>query len=86
MQRIIRSVKDARGNIIQKQPPGGLGRLKCPKCQHGVCVAKTYPNGKRVQSCQSCGASYVTGAMDRPHVPVPGSMLKPRVAAPTRRR
>jgi hypothetical protein len=84
--RIIRSVRDARGNIIQKQPPGGAGRLKCPKCQRGVCSSKQMPNGKRIMSCTSCGASYVVGSMDRPHVAQPGSTLKPRASLPTRHR
>lgn len=85
--KIIRSVKDARGNIIQKQPPGGIGRLKCPKCQRGVTTAKVMPNGKRVLSCNSCGASYVVGSMDhKVHVPVPGSTQKPRAASPMRPR
>jgi hypothetical protein len=73
MPKIIRSVRDTRGNVIQKQPAGGAGRLKCPRCS-GNCTAQSMPNGKRVMACQKCGASYVVGAMSSVKVPQPGAV------------
>lgn len=71
--RIIRSVRDNRGNVIAKTPAGGVGRLKCPKCS-GNCTAQHMPNGKRVMKCGNCSASYVVGAMSSPKVAQPGAI------------
>lgn len=73
MQKVIRSVRDTRGNVFQKVPAGGVGRLKCPRCS-GNCTASHMPNGKRVMRCGQCGASYVTGALSSPKVAQPGAM------------
>jgi hypothetical protein len=72
--KVIRSVRDTRGNVIQKQPSGGVGQLKCPKCGLGRCTSKTMPNGRRVMQCNSCSASYVVGSMTSPRVAQPGAV------------
>jgi hypothetical protein len=70
--KTIRAVRDARGNVLQKVPAGGVGRLRCPRC-NGICTSKTMPNGKSVLTCSGpCGGSYVTGAMSAPKMPQPG--------------
>jgi hypothetical protein len=73
--RIIRSVRDARGNVFQKQPTGGAGRLRCSRCS-GVCTAQRLPNGKQVMRCGSCGASYTTTPLGGARAPVPGAVPK----------
>lgn len=69
--KIIRSVRDAKGNIIQKQPEGGVGRHRCMKCQ-GLCIPVSLPSGKQVMQCQGCGANYTTQSLDAPKAPRPG--------------
>ena len=55
--RIIRSVRDTKGNTIQKQPQNGAGRIRCMKCQQ-LCTAVLRPDGSKVIQCQGCGAQY----------------------------
>lgn len=69
--KIIRSVRDTKGNVIQKMPEGGIGQTRCPKCQM-VCTAQTLANGQAVTQCGGCGANYTSSAMDRPKAPAPG--------------
>jgi len=63
--KIIRSVRDTRGNVIQKSPDGGVGRTRCPKCQM-LCTAQRAADGKQVMQCGGCGAAYVNTSMDAP--------------------
>jgi hypothetical protein len=72
--KVIRSVRDTRGNVIQKQPTGGAGRLRCPKCK-GICTSQTMPNGKSVMRCP-LGHSYVVQALSPARVPVPGAIKR----------
>lgn len=72
--KVIRSVRDTRGNVVQKQPSGGAGRLRCPKC-HGLCTTQAMPNGKSVMRCPA-GHSYVVNALSSPKVPVPGALKR----------
>ena len=69
--KIIRSVRDAKGNLIQKQPEGGVGRHRCMKCQ-GLCIPVRLPNGTQVMQCQGCGANYVSQSLDAKKPPRPG--------------
>lgn len=55
--RIIRSVQDSQGNILDKQPDGGTGRTRCMKCQ-SLCIPQTLPDGSKVMQCQGCGGNY----------------------------
>lgn len=75
--KVIRAVRDTRGNVIQKVPAGGVGRMKCPKCSMGNCTAQNMPNGRRVMKCNNCGASYVVSPMTSPKVAQPGA-IQPR--------
>jgi hypothetical protein len=61
--KIIRSVRDTRGNVIQKQPKAGAGQQRCPKCS-GMCTAQRSADGKLVMKCGSCGASYISRGLD----------------------
>jgi hypothetical protein len=72
--KVIRAVRTSQGNVVQKMPAGGVGRLRCPRC-NGVCTATNYPNGKRVLKCGGpCGGSYVVGALSNPKMPQPGAI------------
>lgn len=71
--KIIRSVRDARGNTFQKQPQGGVGRTRCPKCSN-LCIAQRMPDGKEVMACQGCGANYVSQSMDAQVKPGPNAL------------
>lgn len=73
--KIIRSVKDTRGNIIRKQPAAGIGQLRCSKCQN-MCTTKRLPGGKVVMQCTACGANYVSSPMDGPKQARPGALPK----------
>lgn len=77
--RIIRGTQDAKGNIFQKQPEGGTGRMRCMKCQCLV-VPVTLAGGKQVMQCMGCGANHTTAPMDKPYTPPPGTVpkLQPR--------
>ena len=71
--KIIRSVRDARGVTIQKQPEAGVGQMRCMKCQ-GMCTAQRLPTGKVVMKCGGCGANYEVTSMDTPKTPLPGAV------------
>jgi uncharacterized C2H2 Zn-finger protein len=72
--KTIRGTRDLKGNTILKQPEGGTGRLRCPKCQRLATPAQG-PDGKPVMKCGGCGAVYNITAMDRP---APSAKLPPR--------
>ena len=82
--KIIRSVQDSQGNVIQKQPAGGTGQQRCGKCQ-GICTAGRLPGGKLVMKCNGCGASYVGTPLDGPKPPRPGAVPKRVEKSPPRR-
>ncbi len=73
--KIIRSVKDTRGNVIRKQPAGGMGQQRCMKC-HNICGIKRLPGGKVVMQCVGCGANYVSSALDGPRPARLGALPK----------
>ena len=77
--KIIRSLRDAKGNLIQKQPTGGVGRQRCMKCQ-SLCVPSKLNNGATVMQCRGCGATYVCRALDAPKRT---SAIKPQRPPPT---
>lgn len=57
MSKIIRGTLDARNRaVILKQPQGGSGRLRCPKCQN-LAVAELDGAGKPIHKCQGCGST-----------------------------
>jgi hypothetical protein len=56
MAKLIRGTLDAKNRAtLLKQPQGGTGRLRCPKCQ-GLAIAELDGTGKPVHKCQGCGA------------------------------
>ena len=74
-QKIIRSVQDPAGNIIQKQPEGGTGRTRCMKCQC-IVTAQRQGSGQMVMKCSGCGAAYTSSPLDRPRAARPGEVPK----------
>ena len=71
--KIIRGTRDAKGNVIQKQPSGGVGQQRCMKC-HQICQGHTQANGQVTMRCNGCGAQYTSTAMDAPKAPAPGAL------------
>lgn len=69
--KVIHSVRDARGNVIQKQPEAGTGQMRCMKCQM-MCTAQRMPDGRAVMKCSGCGANYNITSLDAPRDPQPG--------------
>ena len=63
-QKVIRSVQDANGNIIQKQPEGGPGRTRCMKCQC-ICTVQRLPDGKEAQPAGMLAAATNKGILLR---------------------
>lgn len=55
MSKIIRGTQDAKKRTILKQPQGGVGRVRCPKCQ-GLATSEVGGNGKVQHRCGSCGS------------------------------
>lgn len=57
MSKIIRGTLDAKTRAtILKQPDGGSGRLRCPKCQ-GLAIGELDGAGKPIYKCQGCGST-----------------------------
>ena len=77
--KIIRSLRDAKGNLIQKQPAGGVGRQRCMKCQN-LCVPTRMSNGAMVMQCRGCGATYACRPIDTPKT---ASSIRPPQTRPT---
>jgi hypothetical protein len=73
--KIIRGTQDAKGNVFEKQPDGGTGRMRCMKC-HQLVTPQTMPDGKQVMQCGGCGATHTSSPMDRPQQPMPGALPK----------
>jgi hypothetical protein len=71
--KIIRGTQDAKGNVFQKQPEGGTGRLRCMKCT-SLITPQVLPDGSRVMQCGGCGANHTISAMDRPPPPAPNAL------------
>ena len=84
LQRVIRSVRDARGNVIQKQPTAGVGQQRCMKCQR-ICTAQRLPNGKQVMKCGGCGATYTSKRLDVPKVVNPNGQVPRKTVKPAQR-
>lgn len=73
--KIIRGTKDAKGNVVTKQPAGGVGRLRCMKCQN-LMTMTTLPSGAKVMKCNGCGANHTTGSMEAKATNFPGALPK----------
>lgn len=63
MSRIIRGTQDLKGRIISKQATGGMGRIRCPKCQGLAVDAVDTKTGQKVKRCNGCGRQFTTVAM-----------------------
>lgn len=55
MAKLIRGTLDNKGRTILKQPEGGPGRIRCPKCQNLAFPTKR-PDGTAAMQCQGCGS------------------------------
>lgn len=55
MAKIIRGTRDAKNRTILKQPQGGAGRVRCPKCQN-LAIAGVDGSGKPIYQCTGCGS------------------------------
>ena len=55
MSRIIKGTRDLKGRIVMKQATGGMGRLRCMKCQGLMIDALDTTTGTPVKRCQGCG-------------------------------
>lgn len=56
MSKIIRGTQDAKNRTILKQPAGGAGRVRCPKCQN-LAVQEVAGDGKPRYRCTGCGST-----------------------------
>lgn len=54
MAKIIRGTVDSKNRMILKQPEGGVGRLRCPRCP-GLAIPQVSTQGQ-IYVCGSCGA------------------------------
>lgn len=75
--KIIRGTRDAKGNVIIKQQEGGVGRVRCMKCQR-LAIPVRLANGKEVLQCQGCGAQFTRSSMDKPAPARPPRVTRPR--------
>jgi hypothetical protein len=75
--RIIRGTRDAKGNVITKQQEGGVGRLRCMKCQC-LAVPTRLADGREVHKCQGCGAMFTRSPMDKTAPAQPPRVTRPR--------
>lgn len=57
--KIIRGTRDAKNRVFLRTPPGGVGRMRCPRCG-GIAGQTVGANGTPSWSCQSCGVSVKT--------------------------
>ena len=73
--KIIRSVRDARGVTIQKQPEAGVGQMRCMKCS-GMCTVQRRGDGTPLMKCGGCQAEYAITSMDGPKPTPPGAIPK----------
>lgn len=55
MSKIIRGTRDAKNRTILKQPQGGVGRVRCPKCQN-LAIAELDGQGRQTYRCTGCGS------------------------------
>lgn len=55
MAKIIRGTLDNKNRTILKQPDGGSGRLRCPRCKQ-LAIQTLGPDGKVQFNCQGCGS------------------------------
>lgn len=71
--RIIRGTQDNKGNVITKAPEGGVGRVRCMKCQM-ICTQVTLTTGQVVMQCGSCGSNYGVSSMNASPKVIPGTV------------
>lgn len=61
-RRIVPVVKGDKDVSIIKEAEGGVGRMRCPKCQN-LAVVSTTAKGKKVKACPVCGAMLIETKM-----------------------
>lgn len=55
MSKIIRGTLDRKNRTILKKPEGGVGRIRCPKCQQLALPEKNGQNEPQYR-CMGCGS------------------------------
>ena len=55
MSKIIRGTQDKKNRVILKSPDGGVGRIRCPKCQQ-LAIPEQDGEGKQMYRCLGCGS------------------------------
>jgi len=78
MSRIIRGTQDAKGRIMLKQAEGGMGRIRCPKCQCLAIDAIDSRTGTKVKRCQGCGNQFTLTPMGSARPPAASLRVPPR--------
>lgn len=59
MSRAVVGTKGIRDRVaVGKQPEGGTGRIRCPKCQNIAAVSTDTITGAKVLHCHGCGQQY----------------------------
>lgn len=55
MSKIIRGTLDKKNRTILKQPDGGVGRIRCPRCQQ-LAIPEQSSTGEAQYKCLGCGS------------------------------
>ncbi len=55
MSKVIRGTRDAKNRVLLKQPQGGAGRVRCPKCQN-LAILEQDAQGATQYRCSGCGS------------------------------
>lgn len=55
MSKIIRGTLDKKNRTILKSPEGGVGRIRCPKCQQ-LAIPEQGAQGQPQYRCLGCGS------------------------------
>ena len=60
MNRQAKKMPD--GTVVLRQPEGGMGKLRCPRC-HAVAVLARRQDGKMIRRCPACQTEWTTTPM-----------------------
>lgn len=63
MSRAIVGTRGIREQSIVKQPEGGSGRIRCPKCQNICSAAIDNATGRNVLRCGGCGVQFTSAPL-----------------------
>ena len=64
MPRVRSGTQAIKGGpvILKEGVPGGLRKMRCPKC-HGIITGANTHTGKKVQRCCRCGTQFTSKSM-----------------------